>query len=60
MPQYMIDPKVSKVYKEIIPKSWFNPDLRYILKIGAKRLEKFHSHTDDRLDMLAAECRDRN
>ena len=24
MPQYMIDPEVQKVYKEIIPESWFN------------------------------------
>lgn len=24
MPQYMIEPEAQKVYKEIIPESWFN------------------------------------
>ena len=57
MPQYMIDPQVKKVYKEIVPQSWFDLDLEYILKVGAKRLEKFRMDADGRRVMLA-ECSD--
>lgn len=59
MPQHMIDPQVVKVYKEIIPQSWFGVDPNYILEIGAERHEKFRKDADGRLDMLA-KCSDKS
>ena len=58
MEQSLIDPEVQKVYEEVVPKSWFDADPNYIVKVGARRHEQFLGEADARLALLMEGCTD--
>ena len=59
MEQRLIDPEVAqKVYKVVIPKSWFEADPNHIIKVGTERLKKFLKDADERLALMMEGCKD--